>query len=159
MKKIKYINGDVLDPIHKFDAVLHCANCRNTMGSGIAKQIREKHPDAYDADTAFAEQGRNKLGVYSWGIRSDMSGFIINLYGQDSYGREKRQLNYEAIYSAMERFKNHVALFSSKETYRIGVPYLMGCDRAGGEWSIIEAMIEHIFRDDLFDVTVVKWNK
>ena len=160
MNKLKYIKGDVLDPKHKFHAILHCANCQNTMGSGIAKSIREKYPKVYDADTFAAKQGLNVLGNISF-YKTDI-GFIVNMYGQNFYGVGIRQLNYEAIYSALEKViatlleVDKVSL--EDRPIRIGIPYKMGCDRAGGEWSIVEAMIKHVFNYDIFEVTIVEWD-
>lgn len=41
----------------------------------------------------------------------------------------------------------------------IGVPYKMACDRAGGDWRIVEAMLNVIFIDADIEVLVVEYSK
>lgn len=49
---IKIIKGNLLDEFanNKLDYIFHNANIRNTFGAGIAKQIKERFPAAYEAD-------------------------------------------------------------------------------------------------------------
>ena len=46
----------------RFDVVVHGCNCRHTMGAGIAKQIRERWPEAWHADQRVKDP---KLGGIS----------------------------------------------------------------------------------------------
>lgn len=59
---LKRVEGDLVKMANmgKFDLILHGCNCRNTMGSGIAKQIKDKFPDAYEADTKMFAQHKNR---------------------------------------------------------------------------------------------------
>lgn len=45
------INGDILTiPTDgRPTVVCHQVNCKGVMGAGLAKQIREKHPEVYEA--------------------------------------------------------------------------------------------------------------
>jgi hypothetical protein len=40
----------------------------------------------------------------------------------------------------------------------IGVPYKMGCDRAGGDWHIVEAMLQSVFVSNGYNVLVVEYD-
>lgn len=89
--------GDLLDFIH-WNVAAHCANCRNTFGSGLAKQIKDRFLAAYEADTeAFRAVAHldsdisrtTLLGDFSVGVL-DEKRRIVNLYGQADYGRDKR---------------------------------------------------------------------
>lgn len=40
---IKHIKGDIFQS--SADVILHQVNCQGVMGSGVAKQVREKYPD------------------------------------------------------------------------------------------------------------------
>ena len=42
---IKIIEGNILNA--EEDIICHQVNCRGKMGSGLAKQIRDKYPDVY----------------------------------------------------------------------------------------------------------------
>ncbi len=79
---IKYVKGDAVKALldGEVDYLLHCCNCQNNFGSGIAKQIREMLPYAYEADYKAVMDGTNKLGnvIPSKGV--------LNLYGQEYYG-------------------------------------------------------------------------
>lgn len=134
--KIEYIEGDLLDFPNGINVATHCANCQQTMASGIALQVKNRYPKAYEADkTHYAvhqNKGTSHLGTYSSAIVSndqEPDKIIVNLYGQDYFGRDKRQVNYEAIYCAMERMKDGMSLNKHKQ-YIVGFPYLMACDRA-----------------------------
>jgi len=43
---IKIIEGNILNA--KEDIICHQVNCKKVMGSGLAKQIRDKYPNVYE---------------------------------------------------------------------------------------------------------------
>lgn len=125
--------------------LMHCCNCRNNFGSGIAKEIRERIPSAYEADTVHYRRATSSiLGSVS------TDGSVLNLYGQEYYGYApsvmknsfNRQLSYVALIEAMLEASIYVPKGST-----IAVPYLMGSDRAGGKWEIVLTLLEEIFID------------
>ena len=122
-------------------AIIHQANCQNTMGSGIAKQIRAKYPEAYEADCKTTAGDINKLGKFSW-VQAHDGKFIYNCYSQFRYGRETRHTNYEAMYTGLSSIKNHA---ESKNLTRLSLPHNMGCMLGGGSWHIVRAIIEEVF--------------
>ena len=146
----------------KVDAIGHCANCFNTMGSGIAKQIKAKFPEAFLADTKTTSGDRSKFGNYSVGFVSPENKtstsikFVYNLYGQYYYGRDSRKLNYEFIYTAMVAMKDDC---ESKPIKNIGLPKHMGCMLAGGDWSIVSSIIESVFNDNAFSVYICEYTQ
>ena len=124
-------------------AIIHQANCQNTMGSGIARQIRERYPEAYEADCQTTPGDIRKLGTFSW-VKAKDGKFIYNCYSQYRYGREQRHTNYEAIYTGLNSIKSHA------ETYdltKLSLPHNMGCMLGGGSWRIVNAIIEDIFEN------------
>lgn len=141
------------------DAIGHCANCFNTMGSGIAKQIKAKLPEAFEADSKTEAGDRKKFGSFSVGsitapkIKTNIK-YVYNLYGQYYYGRESRKLNYEAIYTALESMRHDCV---GRPIKRIGFPKNMGCMLAGGHFPIVNEMIKHIFNDDAFDIFICEY--
>lgn len=124
--------------------LMHCCNCRNNFGSGIAKEIRERIPSAYEADTKHYNANDKILGSMS------TDGRVLNLYGQDYFGRKSslmndnfsRQLSYVALVESMLEASRYAPKGST-----IAVPYLMGSDRAGGKWEIVVTLLEEIFID------------
>jgi hypothetical protein len=156
---IEEIKGDLLThpDVH---VIAHCANCFHTMGSGVAKFIREKYPEAYKADCNQTKRGDiDKLGTFSWvQISPELIGaltftgkllpidstekpkIVANVYGQYRYGRDKRYLNYEAIFNGMQAVKDYF-----NPDLNIGIPHNMGCKNAGGDWRVVRAMMDAIF--------------
>jgi O-acetyl-ADP-ribose deacetylase (regulator of RNase III) len=121
------------------------------MGSGIAKLLRATYPEVYDVDTEASKRGENTLGNVSFTETSDGKFLIINLYGQNLYGTDSRKTNYEAFYKGLEKVK---VIAEELGNLTIGIPYLMGCDRAGGNWNICEKMIDEVFKDYKGDVLI-----
>lgn len=148
---IKYVDGDLLKMFENgdFDVIAHCANCFCTMGAGIALQIKNKYPEAYSADCATTKGDLNKLGTISHTSLSKP--VIVNLYGQfDFRGRRvgKMDLDYNALRLALRAMKEK---FSGKI---FGLPKI-GSDLAGGDWTIIEKIIEEEMRGEF--VTIVNY--
>ena len=54
---MKEVTGDLvkLAKNGEFDVIVHGCNCECIMGGGIAKQIRQAFPTAYDADRGTSE--------------------------------------------------------------------------------------------------------
>lgn len=148
MGSYKEIKGDLLDLFDKgeFTTIMHGANCRKTMGAGIAYQIAKRYPDAYYADKYFElPEGLWRLGKYSC---SD-EGSIINLYTQDLPGPNA---SLEAIRLSLRLVVDDI-LFKND---LIGLP-LIGCGIGGLKWEDVKPIIQEELKD--FDVTVVIWDK
>ncbi len=135
---MKIIKGGAVQALLKEDIqlLLHVANCKGRMGSGIALTIKEKIPSAYRAYKSFEKDKGLSLGTVS----SD--GSVINLHAQYDYGYDgKRYLDYEYLAKSLEHVKN--VLDKRSKQYKVGLPYKMGCDRAGGSWDIVASMIKY----------------
>jgi O-acetyl-ADP-ribose deacetylase (regulator of RNase III) len=148
MKTLIYKDGNLLTA-SDVQVIGHQANCQNTFGAGIAKSIKEMYPKAYHADTMAYKDGKAVLGEYSF-CHLDNAPFkkIFNLYGQTLYGSRKRMTNYNALYDALEGMKNY--LVDNDEDLPVpdvGFPYLMGCGLGGGDWRIVERLIEVAFHN------------
>ena len=122
----------------EFDLIVHGCNCFQTMGSGIAREIREKYPESYEADCAYSYAGDyNKLGNFS--ICKTADGFgIVNAYTQ--FGFNKGGANedvFEYISFAMILQKLAMQMPSAK----FGFPYI-GMGLAGGNEEKIIGLLE-----------------
>jgi O-acetyl-ADP-ribose deacetylase (regulator of RNase III) len=139
MDNIKEIQGNLITMAlnGEFDLIGHGANCFCRMGSGIAKEIAERIPDAVAADNKTIESDIRKLGNFTMGqidLEHPEKGIILNIYTQYNYGTDKINVDYEAITLALRKI-NHV--FKGKH---IGLP-LIGAGKARGKWSIIKKII------------------
>jgi len=151
---INYVQGDLLDPSLNFDVIVHGCNCFHTMRRGVAKAIKEKYPQAYEADKNLTEKGdESKLGSLSMAFNESGEGpeHIVNAYTQYRYGRDKVHVDYEALGAAMVALSE---IFDA-DKYSIAFPKI-GCGLAGGDWNVVEAIINKIFAHK--KVTVVEYD-
>lgn len=147
---IEYFDDILKAPV---EIIVHQCNCQNTMGSGIAKYLRSVYPEIYDVDTDASKAGKNTLGNISFTHTRDAKFIIVNLYGQNLYGTDSRKTNYEAYYCGLEKVR---VIGEEFPNGTIGIPYLMGCDRAGGSWKVCKSMIEDVFEDYKGQVLICK---
>lgn len=144
-KTIKYINGDLLELDKNFDVIAHGCNCFQTMGSGIARSIRAKYPEAYDIDKACKLTPKKRLGTIKSTV-TQLNPIVVDAYTQFDFGQEKMNVDYKAVRSCMK------AIAEQYQGKRIGLPQI-GAGLAGGNWDIIEGIIEEELIGE--DVTVV----
>jgi O-acetyl-ADP-ribose deacetylase (regulator of RNase III) len=102
---IKEIKGDLIRSAKngEFDLIAHQANCFNTMGSGIAKSIKEEWPEAAAVDSATIKGDRSKLGTISF--TTNTNPIIVNLYGQFDYWSPGVLTDYDALEKALLKMK------------------------------------------------------
>lgn len=144
---IEYRRGDLIEAFKRgdFHVIAHQANCFNTMGSGIAKQIRAEFPEAYEADCATVKGDASKLGGLTMCINN--FGIIFNLYGQYNYGADPMQV-YTKIDSLEEALANlRFMLIEFDYDGKIGLPKL-GCGRGGESWDRVEPLVQSILGND-----------
>lgn len=159
MGSYKVVKGCLLDAFDRGDVthIGHCVNCQGVMGSGIAKSIKERYPAVYSLYETFHEGVKTEQHVLGFNLVSHpeypYDRTIHNLHGQCYYGTSKRHLNYGALAEALFGMEKKLT-FNGAMSASVGFPYKMGCDRAGGDWEIVEEMIKFIFRDH--NVTIYK---
>lgn len=131
-------------------SIAHQCNCQKNFGSGIALAMKNKYPEVYQADLNFDLNSRERFGGYSYA--NTYFGRVYNIYGQYTWGKG-RQTSYEAFFTGLEGIKGE--MISNGEN-SLGIPYKIGSDRGGADWSIIYAMIVSVFTDSGIDVVICK---
>lgn len=129
--------------------ILQQVNAQGVMGSGIAKDIRERWPAVWEAYSAEVQpprsvspgRGAEHLGkVIPVQVEPDL--WVYNLVGQQFYGRdERRYTSYDALDTALAR-AGQIARLTGLFHYDFHHPY-MGCGLGGGYWPVVAALIEH----------------
>jgi O-acetyl-ADP-ribose deacetylase (regulator of RNase III) len=157
---IHYKTGNLLDaPV---DYICHQVNCQGRMGSGIAKQIRERWPVVYEqyisGFKAIEEESINwedELDVSEvllgrlQQIKVNDTQTVINMFAQQYYGYDgKRYTSYDAFWACLGGIKDSVPKGS-----KIGFPYRIGCGLGGANWEVIRIMIEQVLAED-FEVYI-----
>jgi len=137
---IEEIQGDVFKA--KEQILIHGCNCKNNMGSGVAKTIREIYPGAWKVDQETLWGDKNKLGHYTfWSGKHyyyDQDITVINLYSQYDYGHRKIYADYDAIREGLDAIE-FVFRGASFAMPRIGAGL------ARGDWATIKGIIEDVF--------------
>lgn len=138
---LKHVKGDLLTLAEqgKFNIIMHGCNCFNTMGSGIARSIRERFSEAAIVDSMTESGDRSKLGTITCaGIPNDSGGFVIvNAYTQYSTSKAGEDVfEYESFQKILDAF-----VVDAGPGMNIGLPYI-GMGLAGGDKVRIMGMIE-----------------
>ena len=124
------------------DVIAHSANCFCTFGAGIARAIKQKYPEAYAVDCATRSGDRDKLGHFS---KAELPGITVyNLYSQYHYDSTTRQVHYEALYQSLRRMKQDL---QTTDYQKLAIPFLSS-GLAGGDWNIVKAMVESVFKTE-----------
>lgn len=142
------------------DIICHQVNCRGVMGSGLAKQVRERYPIVYEEYLKWCDEnspeellGKSQyvplvpmtdvaIGKYEQG---DLMG-IINIFGQLNYGYNgKCYTDYKALRHSLTNVHTFCKLYAFNPV--LAFPYKFGCARGGGDWEIVSEMIAEIFAD------------
>jgi len=164
---MKYIVRDLTDPIGDDKKLIcHCVNDLGVMGAGVAKalftkwpQVRSEYIDWFNKENITIDSEKFKLGNIQL-VKIDGNKVVVNMIGQEDV-RLKDGIP-PIRYDAMEECIKKVSNIALKYNASIHVPYLMGCDLAGGKWEFIEKiLIEHVDNKnieliiyDLFDKRV-----
>lgn len=152
---IKYLKGDIFQSAA--DVILHQVNCQGVMGSGVAKQVREKYPWVFDEykrtcdDAKKLPNGTKDLLVTAQFVFINETKQIGNLFAQDRFGYDgKCYSDYDALKKCLSSVKKK---FEGK---KIAIPYLMACHRGGGNWETVYKIIEETLAG--CDVTLYEYN-
>lgn len=134
---VKYVVGDIvaLAETGKYDAVIHGCNCFNTMGSGVAKALRDKWPQVYAVDNETTKGDIRKLGGFT--VASAGCTLVVNAYTQYSYNPRVHPFEYSAL-SAF--FTNFTKYYDDTAQGKLLMPKI-GAGLGGGDWNVIEQIL------------------
>jgi O-acetyl-ADP-ribose deacetylase (regulator of RNase III) len=137
--KISEIKGDLFKT--ECVAILHGCNAQGKMGSGVAKIVRDRFPQAY---TQYTKQAKTGLIMGSCQyVRCDDK-MIINAITQEFYGYDgRRYASYDAISEAFRDVNHELPRMGITE---VAMP-MIGAGLGGGSWSVISAIIESELSD------------
>lgn len=143
MRTYEELNGNLISlaKLGLFDVIAHGCNCFCAMGAGIAKDIKREFDGAYIVDSQTKKGDYNKLGNYTKAYQHGV--WIYNLYTQYEYGREKIQIDYDALTLCLRKLNRECA------GKTIGLP-LIGCGLAGGNWE----KVKQIIKNELYDMDI-----
>lgn len=140
---VKYVKGDVLES--GADIIAHGCNCVGGFGSGVAGQIVKRYPLARDFYLHKFEHEGWKLGEVQFvtveKVRAQR--YIANCATQQEYyPRNKVHADYQAIRVCMQKVKE----FAQNNDLSVALPKI-GAGLAGGDWNVIELILQEVFHD------------
>lgn len=139
------INEDITEATEPI--IIHQVNCRDVMGSGVAKALFTKWPEVklqyHEFNAPFVENSTQDrlLGLLNLVTVGDKT--IINAYTQNYFGKDGKQYT---DYVAVRKVFSYVSAELLNDD-KIAIPYLYGCGLGGGDWGIVSGIIEEIFGD------------
>lgn len=143
-----YVFGDVREPI-KIEGVtsnyiIHCCNAIGGFGSGVAHALLTKWPEVREHYLNHYKLNKdNKLLGSIDPVFVGKGLTVVKMIGQQGIGPEpdgKPPIRYDALREAVGRVCEFAKSYG--DGFAIHVPYLMGCDRALGEWNVVENILE-----------------
>ena len=147
--------GDLL--IQPVDIIAHQTNCVGVMGAGIARQIKDKLLPIEEYQkyiNACKTYGSNLLGTTQ--LLFLPSGKIIaNCFGENIPTGSGLDTDYNALMHSLARVRN----YARKYHLSVGLPGLMGCGLAGGDWNIVRDIIYKLFDKDIDNLTICYYSQ
>lgn len=139
---VHYVKGDLLASDCQY--ICHQVNCQKKMGSGIAKQIREKWLAAYEIYMTEAKPeilGQIRFAFLRGNIPIQC---VVHMFAQEYYGYDgRRYTSYDAFWSCLGEIKTKVP-----KGRKIGFPKGIGCGLGGANWEVIRTMIEEVLGEE-----------
>lgn len=117
--------------------IAHQCNCRGVMNGGLAKQVRLKYPLVYEEYMKACRAKEFVLGCIQ-PIQINKYLYVVNMAGQDGFGRDKVYTDMEALYKCLTQLNK----FSESNNLPIYLPYGLGCGLGGGDWNSVYTLIE-----------------
>jgi len=153
---MKIIEKDLLSVEEGY--ILDQRNCF-VMGSGVAKAIIDKYPIVLTQFNRMVKRRDRE----NWKLLGDICPvsvgenlISVGLFGQYDYGTDYRRTEYGSFAEALKTFRErYIYSHDYISDYNIGempvyMPYKIGCDRGGGDWNIIQQIVEEYLPQTVF---------
>lgn len=122
--------------------IVHGCNAQGKMGSGFAKELRERYPVAFLEYRKHCESYSNSIanvGSIAYAVINDNL-IIANAITQKFYGYDgKKYVSYDGVDAA---FKDLNKLCDNGRIVHVHFPKI-GADLGGGNWNVIKEIIDH----------------
>lgn len=134
--------------------IVHQVNSIGVMNKGLAKEIRIIFPEAYEK---YRENIKilnlKESNIIIAKINDDL--YIVNLVGQLSvYKASKPKLQTD--YNLLRKGLFHTFSSAYLHSMDVYIPYKIGCGLGGGDWNIVEQIIEDEAEDLDLNIYICK---
>lgn len=138
---VKEVHGNLL--MQPVDIIAHQTNCTGVMGAGIALQIKKSllTSEEYNKYVNLCKQrGAGLLGKTQL-LKTPDGRTIANCFGENIPTGKGKDTDYDALMCAVTIIRD----YAKERGLTVGVPGLMGCGLAGGDWHIVKDMLYKLF--------------
>jgi len=136
---MKVISGNILNINH--GVICHQVNCQGVMGAGLALQIKNKWPVAYEGYMTAYEANLLALGeIVPSMVCAGPQLWVVHMCGQNYYGKQPGKIYTD--YTALAACLAKAASFAKLRDLPAYIPYGIGCGFAGGNWEVVSELIE-----------------
>ena len=153
MKELIVIDHDITKPIGSgYKLIIHVVNDQGKMGSGVAKSLFTRWPRVREEYLGWFNKNEDdthvpfELGQTQFVICNENIMFddivVANMVAQHMIGSDENGLppiRYKALKQCLDTCADYAIRFG----FSIHLPYMMGADRARGDWDIIMGMIRN----------------
>lgn len=141
---IEHVSGNLLE--EDVEVKVHQTNIWGVMGGGIAAQIREKYPKVNAEYVDYCENHACDCMIGTIFVcKAEDGSHICNMFSQNVVAKDAVLTNYDAFAKCLADLH---AYMEKREMRTVGFPKYIGCGIAGGNWKIVEPMIEKEFGSD-----------
>lgn len=135
---IEFKCGDLLKTNAKL--ICHQVNCKGVMGAGVAKAIKERHPDAfYEYKEYCSVNSYDSKRLLGDVLLANSNGKIIaSMFAQDGYGFSGTHTSYDMFKTCVVGIYEYAI---KNGIDRIAMPFRIGCGLAGGDWEIVYGLL------------------
>ncbi len=148
---IEYIKGDVFTT--DCDVIAHGCNAQGVMGRGVAKQLKQRYPDAFQVYRDYClsnNRDASILGVVVWSVEKKI--IIANCITQEFYGSPDR---HDVDYDAVRKCMAHMEAKAKVQGFKTIAMPKIGAGLGGGDWNTIAQIINIEIQD--LKVKVYEW--
>lgn len=141
---MRFVKGNLLEATEP--VIMHGCNAQGVMGSGVAKYVREKWPEAYEDYKEFCSTTENSAELVGYNHYFDVSNdsgakVLINAITQNTFG-EGKQARYTAILECVDQADLDCDDLTDDEgILHIAIP-LIGCGLGGLKWEILKELLD-----------------
>lgn len=122
-------------------AFAHGCNCFNTMGKGMAVEVRTTCPDMYYVDCQTKKGDRNKLGTFTKAKIGNDNQIGFNLYSQYTYWDTKDMFCVKSFKKGIEEL---IVCCIENKIEHLYLPYI-GCGLANYNITSFEQSVSNIY--------------
>ena len=120
--------------------ICHQVNCKGNMGRGVARTFREKYPEAFEYYVYLCHNNCASALLGTCLFKDN----TVCMFAQDDWrGHNVCNTNYDAFRRCCKQIVAY--LQQHDPSIPINMPYGIGAGLGGGDWLIIQSILEEEF--------------